>query len=114
MVQTIKNPPAGSGSGRSPGEGMATHSNILAWRSPWTEEPCELYSPWGHRELDMTERLSMCVRARTHTRTTQHSARAGHCSSPSHTIHQVIPTALCCGYYYSLHFADEETEAQNE
>ena len=26
------------GSGRSPGEGMATHSNILAWRIPWTEE----------------------------------------------------------------------------
>ena len=20
-------------------EGMATHSNILAWRTPWTEEP---------------------------------------------------------------------------
>ena len=26
------------GLGRSPGEGMATHSNILAWRIPWTEE----------------------------------------------------------------------------
>ena len=29
------------GSGRSPGE-MATHSSILAWRIPWTEEPAEL------------------------------------------------------------------------
>ena len=27
------------GSGRSPGGGMATHSSILAWRIPWTEEP---------------------------------------------------------------------------
>ena len=27
------------GLGRSPGEGMATHSSILAWRIPWTEEP---------------------------------------------------------------------------
>ena len=27
------------GSGRSPGEAMATHSSVLAWRSPWTEEP---------------------------------------------------------------------------
>ena len=27
------------GLGRSPGEGMATHSGILAWRIPWTEEP---------------------------------------------------------------------------
>ena len=27
------------GLGRSPGEGMATHSSILVWRIPWTEEP---------------------------------------------------------------------------
>ena len=32
------------GSGRSPGEGMATHSNILAWRIPWTKEPGGLRS----------------------------------------------------------------------
>ena len=38
-------------------EGMATHSNILAWRVPWTEEPGGLYSPWGHKELDTTEPL---------------------------------------------------------
>ena len=25
-------------------EGMATHSRILAWRIPWTEEPGGLYS----------------------------------------------------------------------
>ena len=25
-------------------EEMATHSNILAWRIPWTEEPGELQS----------------------------------------------------------------------
>ena len=24
--------------------GMATHSSILAWRTLWTEEPCELQS----------------------------------------------------------------------
>ena len=27
------------GSETSPGEEMATHSSILAWRIPWTEEP---------------------------------------------------------------------------
>ena len=32
---------------------MATHSSILAWESPWTEELG--YSPWGHKELDTTE-----------------------------------------------------------
>ena len=26
-------------------EGMATHSSILAWRIPWTEEPGRLHSP---------------------------------------------------------------------
>ena len=36
-------------------EGMATHSSILAWRIPWTEEPGGLYSPWGHKEPGMTE-----------------------------------------------------------
>ena len=34
-------------------EGMTTHSSILAWRIPWTEEPGGL--PWGHTELDMIE-----------------------------------------------------------
>ena len=32
------------GSGRSPEEGTATHSSILAWRIPWTEEASELQS----------------------------------------------------------------------
>ena len=31
---------------------MATHSNILAWRTPWTEEP-------GGLESDMTEQLTL-------------------------------------------------------
>ena len=32
------------GSERSPGEGMATHTSILAWEIPWTEEPGRLQS----------------------------------------------------------------------
>ena len=35
---------------------MATHSGILTWKIPWTEEPVG-YSPWGCKELDTTERL---------------------------------------------------------
>ena len=30
---------------------MAAHSNILAWRIPWTEEPGGLYSPWCHKSF---------------------------------------------------------------
>ena len=36
------------------GKEMATHSGILAWEIPWIEEPGG-YSPWGHREANMTE-----------------------------------------------------------
>ena len=35
-------------------EGTATYSSILAWRTPWTEEPGGLQSI-GHKELDRTE-----------------------------------------------------------
>ena len=53
---------------RSPGQedplekGMATHSRILAWRIPWTEEPGRLQS-MGSQESDTTERF------RTHMHT---------------------------------------------
>ena len=35
-------------------EGMATHSSILAWRIPWTEEPGG-YSSQSCKEWDTTE-----------------------------------------------------------
>ena len=35
---------------------MATHSSILAWRIPWTEESGGLQST-GSQQLDTTERL---------------------------------------------------------
>ena len=50
MAQQVENPPAKAGdaglipgSGRSPGA-MATHSCILAWGIPWTEETGRLQS----------------------------------------------------------------------
>ena len=39
-------------------KGTAIHSNILAWRIPWTKET-DGYSSWDHKELDMTEQLSL-------------------------------------------------------
>ena len=51
VAQTVKNLPAMQETWvRSLGqedpleEGMATHSSILAWRIPWTEEPGRLQS----------------------------------------------------------------------
>ena len=37
------------GSGRSLEKEMATHSSILAWRIPWTEEPGRLQSTGSQR-----------------------------------------------------------------
>ena len=49
-------------------EGMATHSSILAWRIPWTEEPGELQSK-GCKESDANEATE---HAHTHTHTHTH------------------------------------------
>ena len=40
-------------------KGMATHSSIPSWRIASTEEPGRLGSPWGCKELDMTEWLTL-------------------------------------------------------
>ena len=60
----VKNPPANAGDIRDKGlipgledpleEGVATHSSILGWRIPWTEEPGGLQST-GSQESDRTE-----------------------------------------------------------
>ena len=70
MASVVKNPLANAGAvrdagpipgwGRSPREGndtlgwedplekeMATHSSILAWEIPWTEEPGGLQAMWS-------------------------------------------------------------------
>ena len=56
MVQVVKNQPAmpetcDQSLGRDDPleKGMATHSSILAWRSPWTEEPGGLLSVGSQR-----------------------------------------------------------------
>ena len=73
VVQTVKNPPATQETQiRSLGQedplekGMATHFSML-WRRKWQNTPVSLpgefhgqrslvgCSPWGHKELDMTE-----------------------------------------------------------
>ena len=42
---------------------MATHSSILAWKIPWTEESCRLQSPWGCKESDITEHAGYMPRS---------------------------------------------------
>ena len=58
MPQLVKNPPAmretwvPSLGWEDPLEKGTTHSSILTWRIPWT-------IPWGRKESDMTEGLSL-------------------------------------------------------
>ena len=46
-------------------EGMATHSSILAWRIPWTEEPGGLQSIALQKSQTPLKRLSMHAQMRT-------------------------------------------------
>ena len=48
------------GSGRSPEEGMATHSSVLAGRIPWTEEPGGLW-PTGSQRVGHDWRDLACT-----------------------------------------------------
>ena len=55
MVLVVKNLPANAGDRLKKGEfepleeGMAAHSSILAWGTPWTEEPGGLQSMGSQR-----------------------------------------------------------------
>ena len=53
VTQLVKNLPA-LGWEDALEKGMATHSRILAWGILWT-----MYSPWGRKESDTTEQLSL-------------------------------------------------------
>ena len=65
VAQTAKNLPAmqdtpvqSLGREDPQDKGMATHSSVLTWRIPWTEEPGGLWDPWGRKEWDKTEQLT--------------------------------------------------------
>ena len=47
-------------------KGMAAQTNILAWRIH--EQSLMSHSPWGHKELDVTERLTQCYNLCSFTR----------------------------------------------
>ena len=67
MAQTVKNLPTMQETQvRSLGwedpleKGMATHSSILDWRIPWTEELVG-YSPWSRKESGTTDQLTISL-----------------------------------------------------
>ena len=65
VVQLVKNPPANARDAslipvlvRSPGEGNGNPLQYSCLENPPGQRSLEAYSPQGHKELDMTERLS--------------------------------------------------------
>ena len=68
MAQCVKNPPAIQETQETKVRSLgwedplekekATHSSILAWEIPWTEESSRPHSQWGRKESDTTEQLS--------------------------------------------------------
>ena len=68
VAQMVKNPPAmqetwvrSLGQEDSLEKRMATHSSILAWRIPWMDRGAWKASPWGRKELDTTEQLTLSL-----------------------------------------------------
>ena len=49
MQETLEKQVSSLGGEDPPEEGMATHSGILAWKIPWTEEPGGLLSMGSQR-----------------------------------------------------------------
>ena len=71
VAQMVKNLPARAGDvrdagsfpglGRSPGEGNGYPLQYSCLENSMGREPGRLYSPWSHKELDMTERLTFSL-----------------------------------------------------
>ena len=91
VVQVVENLPASAGDTRDVGsflgwkdpleEERATHSSILAWKMPWTEEPGGLQSVrlqrvrqhWAHMNKHTLTHTHTYILTHTHTHTHTHT-----------------------------------------
>ena len=106
-AQTVKNPPVmqetraqSLGQEEALEKGMATHSSILAWRSPWTEKPGRLQFVGLQR--DMTGQL-IHTHTHRHNDTPTHTQSEGdHSRTTSHSPQLCSPgskgttSPMCC------------------
>ena len=89
-----KNPPANAGSLHQEDplqEGMAIHSSVLAWKSPWPEEPGGLYSPWRRKESGTNEHMELSLHPTGPFNLTDPKTPCSSCSSVSGTQAALIP-----------------------
>ena len=93
-------------------EGMATHSSILAWRIPWTEEPGGLQSIGLQKvrhdcsDLALTPRSSLSKKGIIHANKPNGGIHSIRHSREAHLLHTgVVQVGI-------FHFSYEETESQ--
>ena len=84
-----------------------THSSILAWRIPWTEEPGELPS-MDLQESDMTEGLMLPLSAEELGR--PGSSETSQFLSPKHGVR--CPSCLDCQSSLQIHISSEGLGSQ--
>ena len=84
-------------------KGVSTHSNILAWRIPWTEEPGGLH-PRGHKEWDTAEWLillhSMWLLLRWLPHLREQPPSLFFCACPHHTSGSSCSPSMCLWVSY--------------
>ena len=77
---------------------MPTHSSILAWRIPWTEEP-DGGSSWGSKQSGTTERLThRHTDTDTHTQCVEYLYFKPHLPWTTRRSNQSILKAICPEY----------------
>ena len=72
---------------------MATHSSILAWRIPWTEEPGGLQS-MGHKESDTTEATEHIESEHVSTQSCHTLCDPIDCSPPGSSVHGILQARI--------------------
>ena len=77
---------------------VATHSSILAWEIPWTRS-LMAYSPRGHKESDMTERLHFHFNLAIKSDNTDFPLHIMFCEKGSSIIQKVF-----LSFYFALLF----------
>ena len=72
-----------SGLGTSPGGGHGNPLQYSCLENPHGQRSLAGYSPWGHKESDMTEQLSTHIYAHIHKTLFIHKLTENHCPNPS-------------------------------
>ena len=105
VAQMVKNPPAmqetwvwSLGQEDSLEKGMATHFSILAWKTPWTEEPCRLLAMGSQSQTWLSNWICISIISLVKTRPYQNKNLKF--ITFDHSVQlSLLTTHLCFGHY---------------